>query len=62
MPWSLGSTADRVLRRTNTPLIIIRAGRTAQEARIFSRIVVPLDHSEKAKAVLPYITDRGYYG
>jgi nucleotide-binding universal stress UspA family protein len=57
MPWSLGSTADRILRRTNTPLIIIRAGKTAEEARIFSRIAVPMDHSEKAQAIIPYLKE-----
>lgn len=59
-PWSLGSTANRLLHKTSTPLIIVRARETDQEAaetRLFSRILVPLDISKRSTDILPYITE-----
>lgn len=57
MPWSLGSTVNKVFKRAGIPLIIVRAKALPQEAHLFSRIVVPLDGSEKSTAVLPYIRE-----
>ncbi len=51
----MGSVAEKVLRGTSNPLLLIRASeqaKTAGEAPLIS-IVVPLDGSELAEAVLP---------
>jgi len=60
MPWTLGSTASRVLHKVGVPLIIVRARETAEElakVRLFSRFLVPLDGSERSEAVLPYVNE-----
>ena len=59
-PWSLGGTVNRVLHRVGVPLIIVRAKETPEEsakAGLFSRILVPLDGSERSAAVLPYMAE-----
>ena len=51
----LGSVAEKVLRGTTNPLLLIRAtedGMTDGEA-VFKRMIVPLDGSEVAEGVLP---------
>lgn len=59
-PWSLGSTASKVLHRVGVPLIIVRAQETPEESTkvaLFRRILVPLDGSERSAAVLSYVTE-----
>ena len=59
-PWSLGSTARKVLHKVGVPLIIVRARETPQksdEAGLFSRILVLLDGSERGEKPLPYIAE-----
>ena len=59
-PWSLGGTANKVLHRVGVPLIIVRAKETPEESDkvgLFSRILVPLDGSERSAAVLPYVVE-----
>lgn len=57
MPWSLGSTVDKVVKRAGIPLIVVRAKEPPEYVRLFSRIVVPLDGSENSTSVLPYIRE-----
>ncbi len=60
MPWSLGSTASKVLHRVGVPLIIVRAKDTPEESDkvgLFNRILVPLDGSERGEAALPYVVE-----
>jgi nucleotide-binding universal stress UspA family protein len=52
--WVFGSVADRVLRRAACPVLLVRAGRT-QFRTPYQRILVPLDGSELAEQVLPYV-------
>ena len=55
----LGSVAEKVLRATNNPLLLIRAADRAapgEEARLTS-VIVPLDGSELAESVLPAVTE-----
>ncbi len=55
----LGSVAEKVLRGTGNPLLLIRASEEAKsegEATLKS-IVVPLDGSELAESVLPTVAD-----
>jgi nucleotide-binding universal stress UspA family protein len=57
--WVLGSVAEKVLRATNNPLLLVRAaeqGKPAEEARLTS-VIVPLDGSELAESVLPAVTE-----
>jgi nucleotide-binding universal stress UspA family protein len=53
--WLLGSIAEKVLRATSNPLLLVRANEealTEGEAALRS-IIVPLDGSELAESVLP---------
>lgn len=55
----LGSVAEKVLRATNNPLLLVRAADRAapgEEARLTS-VIVPLDGSELAESVLPAVTE-----
>jgi nucleotide-binding universal stress UspA family protein len=55
--WLLGSVAEKVLRATTNPLLLVRAtpeGKTEGEATLKS-IVAPLDGSELADEVLPTV-------
>jgi len=51
--WTLGSIADKVLRTTNTPLILIRPTAEAPVPEAVRQIVVALDGSDLAEAALP---------
>jgi len=57
--WLLGSVAEKVLRGTKSPLFLVRAGfdDNAATAVSLKTIVVPLDGSELAEAVLPTVTE-----
>ena len=57
--WLLGSVAERILRATTNPLLVVRAKEEASpdsEAQLRS-IIVALDGSELAELVLPYVTE-----
>jgi nucleotide-binding universal stress UspA family protein len=57
--WLLGSVAEKVLRATTNPLLLVRAspeGKGEGEARLES-FVVPLDGSELAEHALPIVTE-----
>ena len=57
--WLLGSVAEKVLRATSNPLLLVRAvreGKAGGEATLKS-IVVPLDGSELAERVLGTVTE-----
>jgi nucleotide-binding universal stress UspA family protein len=56
--WAMGSVAYRVLRSVKVPVLLVRAG--IEEAIIEDRlperrIMVPLDGSRGAEAILPYV-------
>jgi nucleotide-binding universal stress UspA family protein len=56
--WLLGSVAEKVLRGTRNPLLLVRAAQGAQtdgEAAL-KRVIVPLDGSRLAEKALPYAT------
>lgn len=53
--WLLGSVAEKILRTTANPVLLVRAdhdGRVSGEAS-FQSIIVPLDGSKLAEAALP---------
>ncbi len=59
-PWSLGGTVQKVLHRVGVPLIIVRARESPEElvkVGLFSRIIMPLDGSERGEAALPYVVE-----
>lgn len=58
MSWTLGSVANKVLQRTGTPILLIRAKASQLEAGaqgLFNRILVPLDGSDVGEVVLPHV-------
>jgi nucleotide-binding universal stress UspA family protein len=57
--WLLGSVAEKVLRGTSNPLLLIRGPReTPTDGHaVVSSIVVPLDGSDLAETVLPSVID-----
>ena len=57
--WLLGSIAEKVLRGTGDPVLLVRANEEAKtegEATP-NRIIVPLDGSELAESVLPTVVE-----
>ncbi|MFQ5874369.1 MAG: universal stress protein [Dehalococcoidia bacterium] len=65
--WAYGSIANKVLHSTDLPLLLIRPERTKEslpENGSFQKVLVPLDGSELAEAVLPTVrmlsTKAGY--
>ncbi len=52
--WVFGSVADRVLRHATCPVLLIRAG-YVQQRSTYRRVLIPLDGSELAEQVLPYV-------
>lgn len=60
MLWPLGSTVDKVLHQVGIPLCIVRVKEEPEAAaniRVFKRILVPLDGSERGAKVLPYVLE-----
>lgn len=52
--WVFGNVVDRVLRGATCPVLLVQA-RQAQRRIAYQRILVPLDGSELAEQVLPYV-------
>lgn len=55
-PWALGSTATKVLQKTNTPVIMCKA-RETPDLTLFRRILLPLDGSETGAKALDYVVE-----
>lgn len=56
--WMLGSVAEKVLRGTKNPLFLVRAGENKPRSEAAIRnIIVPLDGSRLAEAVLPAVVE-----
>jgi nucleotide-binding universal stress UspA family protein len=56
-PWSLGNIAGKVLRATESPVLLIRTPANkavARQKRLVKKILVPLDGSEPGKAAIPH--------
>jgi len=52
--WVFGNVTDRVLHGAACPVLLVRAGQ-AQPQTAYRRILVPLDGSELAEQILPYV-------
>ena len=60
--WALGSTADKVVRVSNCPVMLIRAKGAQPDIHkrgTFKKILVPLDGSEESEMILPYVRELG---
>lgn len=56
--WLLGSVAEKVLRATTNPLLLVRAVKEGEsEEATFESVVVPLDGSVLAEHALPIATE-----
>ena len=58
--WALGSVADKVLRATERPVVLIGAKGARPgllKKGVFKRALVPLDGSKESEAVIPYIEE-----
>ena len=58
--WAMGSTTDKVLRATTQPLLLIRATSPQplhHEGSMLNKILVPLDGSQEAEAVIPHVEE-----
>jgi nucleotide-binding universal stress UspA family protein len=55
----LGSVAEKVLRGSANPLLLVRATEEAkgEGEAVFKTVIVPLDGSELAESVLPMVAD-----
>lgn len=52
--WMLGSVAEKVLRATSNPLLLVRATESGQAGELpLDSIIVPLDGSQLAESILP---------
>jgi nucleotide-binding universal stress UspA family protein len=58
MRWLLGSVADRVVQHSKVPVMLVRTVEgQAAPSPVAERILVPLDGSETAAGILPFVTD-----
>lgn len=60
--WTMGGVADKVLRASTVPVLLVRAGieeETPYEEWPGKTMIVPLDGSELAESVLPYVEELG---
>ncbi len=58
--WALGSVADKVVRGTRKPVMLIRAknARTGiHDKKLLRKMMVPLDGSPEGEAVIPYVAE-----
>jgi nucleotide-binding universal stress UspA family protein len=57
--WMLGSVAEKVLRGTSNPLLLVRAMEQASPGDVaqLTSVIVPLDGSELAESVLPAVIE-----
>jgi nucleotide-binding universal stress UspA family protein len=55
--WLLGSVAEKVLRGTSNPLLLVRATEKAPpwDMATLKHVVVPLDGSELSERILPFV-------
>lgn len=53
--WALGSVAEKVLRTSRVPLLLVRAFAKEAPTQALRQIVVPVDGSARALAVVPWV-------
>jgi nucleotide-binding universal stress UspA family protein len=57
--WTVGSVADKVLRGSQVPVVLIRAAgpQSLRRKGILTKALLPLDGSKVGEAALPYVED-----
>ena len=55
--WLFGSVADRIVQNSHVPLLMIRPDDKTEPKPAFEKLLVPLDGSEVAAGVLPFVED-----
>ncbi len=55
--WLFGSVADRIVQSSHVPLLMIRPDDKAPASPVFEKLLVPLDGSEVAASVLPFVEE-----
>ncbi len=55
--WVIGSTADKVIRETSKPVLVISADAPPikNSSKILNKVLIPLDGSHASQAILPYV-------
>ena len=53
--WALGSVADKVVRASRQPVLLIRANINVPENVSLGNILVPLDGSKQSETVIPHV-------
>lgn len=59
MPWTMGSTANKVIHIIECPVLLVRASMFSgirRNSKLFSRILLPLDGSKAGESALPYVS------
>lgn len=55
--WLFGSVADRIVQNSHVPLLMIRPDPRTAPKTVFEKVLVPLDGSEVAASVLPFVEE-----
>jgi nucleotide-binding universal stress UspA family protein len=58
--WTLGSVADKVVRGTRKPVMLIRAKNARSDIhdkKLLSKMLVPLDGSREGETVIPHVAE-----
>jgi nucleotide-binding universal stress UspA family protein len=55
--WLFGSVADRIVQSSSVPLLMIRPDSKTAATPAFKKLLVPLDGSEVAASVLPFVEE-----
>jgi len=58
--WTLGSTADKVVRAAKCPVLLIRANIDVIKKVKLGELLVPLDGSKQSETVLPHVESLAY--
>jgi len=60
--WTIGSTADKVIRETSKPVLIIspETPTVKHGGNILNKALIPLDGSHASEAILPYVRNFMY--
>ncbi len=60
MPWTMGSTVNKVVHNTRTPVLLVRASMVNsmhESVKFFGKILLPLDGSKVGEAALSYVSE-----
>jgi nucleotide-binding universal stress UspA family protein len=60
MPWTMGSTANKIVHGAPVPVLLLRAAavkKKGPQKSIFSKVLLPLDGSAAGETALPYVLE-----